>query len=59
MESSHNQLIKTALGQTTTKPTDTFSMNGAISSLVLGMPPNTKAIDMATVQKFICLVIGV
>ena len=53
MESSHNQLIKTALGQTTTKPTDTFSMNGAISSLVLGMPPNTKAIDMVTVQKFI------
>jgi hypothetical protein len=53
MEFSHNQLIKTALGQTTTKPTDTFSMNGAISSLVLGMPPNTKAIDMATVQKFI------
>jgi hypothetical protein len=53
MEPSHNHLIKTALGQTTTKPTDTFSMNGAISSLVLGMPPNTKAIDMGTVQKFI------
>jgi len=53
MESFNNQLIKTALGQTATKPIDTFSMNGAISSLVLGMPPNTKAIDMTTVQKFI------
>ena len=31
----------------------TFSMNGAISSLVLGMSPNTKTIDMTTVQKFI------
>ena len=37
----------------TTKPTNTFSMNGAISSLVLGMPPNTKTVDMSTVQKFI------
>jgi hypothetical protein len=37
----------------TTKPLNTFSMNGAISSLVLGMPPNTKTVDMSTVQKFI------
>ena len=37
----------------TTKPANTFSMNGAISSLVLGMPPNTKTVDMSTVQKFI------
>ncbi len=37
----------------TTKPASTFSMNGAISSLVLGMPPNTKTVDMSTVQKFI------
>jgi hypothetical protein len=28
-------------------------MNGEISSLVLGMPPNTKTVDMSTVQKFI------
>jgi hypothetical protein len=28
-------------------------MNGAISSLVLGMSANTKAIDMTAVQKFI------
>jgi hypothetical protein len=28
-------------------------MNGAISSLVLGMSPKTKTVDMATVQKFI------
>ena len=48
--------IGLTLGQTTTattKPTTTFSMNGAISSLVLGMPPNTKTVDMSTVQKFI------
>jgi len=48
--------IGLTLGQTTTattKPTNTFSMNGAISSLVLGMPPNTKTLDMSTVQKFI------
>ncbi len=37
----------------TTKPANTFSMNGAISSLVLGMSPNTKTVDMSTVQKFI------
>ncbi len=37
----------------TTKPANTFSMNGAISSLVLGMPPNTKTVEMTTVQKFI------
>lgn len=50
--------VGSALGQTTTaiattKPINTFSMNGAISSLVLGMPPNTKTVDMSTVQKFI------
>jgi hypothetical protein len=50
--------IGLALGQittaiATTKPINTFSMNGAISSLVLGMPPNTKTVDMSTVQKFI------
>lgn len=52
---------KTALAQSTTaatttapKPTtNTFSMNGAISSLVLGMSPKTKTVDMTTVQKFI------
>src|SRR5919197_180250 len=41
---------------TATKPTTTtktFSMNGAISSLVLGMSPKTKTVDMTTVQKFI------
>jgi hypothetical protein len=27
-------------------------MNGAISSLVLGMSPKTKTVDMTTVQKF-------
>ncbi len=48
--------IELAFAQTptaTTKPANTFSMNGAISSLVLGMPPNSKTVDMSTVQKFI------
>jgi hypothetical protein len=55
MGSLQNQLTKTALAQTTTatKPINTFGMNGAIGSLVLGMPPNTKTVDMTTVQKFI------
>jgi hypothetical protein len=52
---------KTALAQTTTagtttmpkSTTNTFGMNGAISSLVLGMSPKTKTVDMTTVQKFI------
>lgn len=49
---SLNQTIKiTALAQTTT--TSTFDMDGVISSLVLGVPENTKIIDMTTVQKFI------
>jgi hypothetical protein len=49
--------VKTALAQSTTTPksttVDTFNMNGAISSLVLGMSPKTKTVDMTTVQKFI------
>jgi hypothetical protein len=59
MASLQNQITtKTALAQTTTttpkSTTDnTFSMNGAISSLVLGMSPKTKTVDMTTVQKFI------
>jgi flagellar assembly factor FliW len=51
---------KTAFAQTTTTTTtpkstaaNAFSMNGAISSLVLGMSPKTKTVDMSTVQKFI------
>jgi hypothetical protein len=47
---------KAALAPTTTPKsttTNTFSMSGAISSLVLGMPPKTKTFDMITVQKFI------
>jgi hypothetical protein len=46
----------TALAQTsntTIARTDTFAMDGQIGSLVLGMPPNTKVIDMTTVPKFI------
>ena len=53
---SSNQITNTAaLAQTIAADaaTTTFDMNGAISSLVLGMPPNTKTIDMTTVQKFI------
>ena len=37
----------------TTNTITTFGMNGAISSLVFGMPPNTKTVDMTTAQKFI------
>lgn len=51
-----NQITNTAaLAQTQAADaaTTTFDMNGAISSLVLGMPPNTKTVDMTTVQKFI------
>ena len=33
--------------------TDTFELDGQIGSLVLGMPPNTKTVDMTTVPKFI------
>jgi hypothetical protein len=36
-----------------TTPTNTFEIDGQIGSLILGMPPNTKTIDMATVPKFI------
>ncbi len=33
--------------------TNTFAMDGQIGSLILGMPPNTKTVDMTTVPKFI------
>lgn len=36
-----------------TTSTATFDMVGVISSLILGVPANTKTIDMTTVQKFI------
>jgi hypothetical protein len=51
-----NQITNTAASAQTIAAdaaTTTFDMNGAISSLVLGMPPNTKTVDMTTVQKFI------
>jgi hypothetical protein len=44
-------IIIGALAQPTT--TSTFDMDGVISSLVLGVPENTKNVDMTTVQKFI------
>jgi hypothetical protein len=63
MASLQDQITtKTALAQTATitattpkssTTTNTFGMNGAISSLVLGMSPKTKTVDMTTVQKFI------
>jgi hypothetical protein len=34
-------------------PTNRFGLEGQIGSLVLGMPPNTKTVDMTTVPKFI------
>jgi hypothetical protein len=42
-----------ALAQTSDGAANTFEMDGQISSLVLGMRPNTKTIDMTTVSKFI------
>ena len=33
--------------------TDTFTANGQISSLVLGMPPSTHTVNMSSVDKFI------
>jgi hypothetical protein len=63
MTSVQDQITtKAALAQTTTTTTattpkstttNTFSMNGAVSSLVLGMSPKSKTVDMTTVQKFI------
>lgn len=47
-----DQITDSALGQTT-KANDTFSMDGAISSLVLGLPVNITTVDMNNVQKFI------
>ena len=44
-------IIIGALAQPTA--TSTFDMDGVISSLVLGVPENTKNVDMTTVQKFI------
>jgi hypothetical protein len=45
---------RTSTGSTTATTTiDTFDTNGEISSLVLGMAPNTKTVDMTTVQKFV------
>jgi hypothetical protein len=41
------------MAQTSNPATNTFEMDGQIGSLVLGMPPNTKVIDMTTVPKFI------
>jgi flagellar assembly factor FliW len=46
-------LAQTIAADATPTPTSTFDMNGAISSLVLGMPPNSKTVDMTAVQKFI------
>ena len=45
----------TALSQTSTSTASsaTFDMDGVISSLILGVPANTKTIDLTTVQKFI------
>jgi hypothetical protein len=48
-----NKVSSDALVQTSESAANTFEMNGQISSLVLGMPPNTKTVDMTTVPKFI------
>lgn len=48
-----NIISTNVLAQTSDGAANTFEMNGQISSLVLGMPPNTKTVDMTTVPKFI------
>jgi hypothetical protein len=48
-----DEISKNALAQTSGGAGNTFEMDGQISSLVLGMPPNTKNVDMTTVPKFI------
>jgi hypothetical protein len=45
-------LLSPAVAQTTSA-TNTFEMNGQIGSLILGMPPDIKNVDMTTVPKFI------
>ena len=48
--------ISEATAQTSSPPTtatNTFEMDGQIGSLVLGIPPDTKTVDMTTVPKFI------
>jgi hypothetical protein len=44
---------QTASTSASSTPTNTFEIDGQIGSLILGMPPNTKTIDMKTVPKFI------
>jgi hypothetical protein len=46
-------ILTLAVAQTSNAATDTFEMDGQIGSLVLGMPPNTKTVDMTPVPKFI------
>jgi hypothetical protein len=48
-----DKISKNALAQTSGSEANIFEMDGQISSLVLGMPPNTKTVDMTTVPKFI------
>ena len=43
----------TAIAQPSNATTNTFEMDGQVGSLVLGVPPNTKTVDMTTVPKFI------
>jgi hypothetical protein len=45
-------LLSPAVAQTTSA-TNTFEMNGQIGSLILGMPPDIKNVDMTTVPKFV------
>jgi hypothetical protein len=47
------KISTTVLAQTSDDAANTFEMDGQIGSLVLGMPPDTKTVDMTTVPKFI------
>jgi hypothetical protein len=48
-----NRIVTTALAQPSDGAANTFETDGQISSLVLGMPPNTNTVNMTTVPKFI------
>jgi hypothetical protein len=50
---NHSIKLAALVQATTSTSTSTFDMNGEISSLVLGVPENTKIVHITTVQKFI------
>jgi hypothetical protein len=50
-----DKISTNTLAQTSDSAANTFQMNGQISSLVLGMPPNTKTVGYDLVCHAYCL----